>query len=81
MLEIYAKHGTSQKAAVWCLPNQRARILQRLREEYGGQWVWVDEVLTSGEILKFDDGDIYIGFIPDSSDRYSSAIKRLKLNG
>jgi len=80
MLEIYAKFNTDEKVAVWCLPSQRGQIIKRLNEEFGGEWIWVDEVRTSGEILKFNDSQIYKGFGADDNKRYSSAIKRFRLN-
>lgn len=55
-------------------------IIKRLNEEFGGEWLWVDEVRTSGEILKFNDSQIYKGFEADDNKRYSSAIKRFRLN-
>ena len=80
MLEIYAKYNTDEKVAVCCLPSQRGQIIKRLNEEFGGEWLWVDEVRTSGEILKFNDNQVYKWFVADDSKRYSSAIKRFRLN-
>ena len=80
MLEIFAKFNTDEKCAVWCLPSQRGQILKRLNEEFGGDWVRVDEVLTGGEILKFNDGLVYKGFEANNKKRYSSSIVRFRLN-
>lgn len=80
MLEIFAKFNTDEKCAVWCLPFQRGQIIKRLNEEFGGDWLWVDEVLTGGEILKFNDGLVYKGFEADDKKRYSPSIVRFRLN-
>ena len=79
MLKIFAKYGTDEKVAMFCHPRQEIRPIQiSLETLFGGDWLLVDEVKTSCEILKFNDGQIYKGF--DSSKsfdfRYSKAIKK-----
>ena len=83
MLKIFAKYGTDEKVAVYCRKDQILAILDRLAQEYGGDWLLVDECMTGGEILKFNDGQIYRGFEPQQPDdfRYSKAIKKFKLYG
>ena len=80
MLEIFAKFKTDEKVAVWCVSSQRGKIIERLNKEFGGEWVCVDEVLTGGEILKFNDGLVYNGFEADDRKRYSPCIVRFRLN-
>lgn len=83
MLKIFAKYGTDEKIAVFCHKGQIAQLRERFENEYGGIWVLVDECMTGGEILKFNDSQIYKGFEPGKPDnfRYSSAIKRFRFNG
>jgi hypothetical protein len=78
MLIIFAKYKTDEKAAIWCLPYQKQDILIALEKQYGGRWLPVDEMMTGGEILKFNDGQIYKGFNPNIK-RYSKAIDTLKI--
>lgn len=81
MLKIFAKHNTDEKAAVFCNQNQIRAVIENLDFEYGGNWLLVDECYTSGEILMFNDGQVYRGFESNQPDkfRYSSAIKRFRL--
>ena len=83
MLKIFAKYGTDEKVAVYCRKEQMVTIIRRLIQEYGGDWLLVDECMTGGEILKFNDGQIYCGFEPQQPEdfRYSKAIKKFKLYG
>lgn len=76
MLKIFANYGTSDKVAVYCHPGQIRDIMKKLNEKFGGNWILVDEVKISGEILKFNDNQVYRGFEPSESDdfRYSKAI-------
>jgi hypothetical protein len=80
MLEIFAKFNTDEKVAVQCVPSQRDQMIKRLKEEFGGEWICVDEVFTGGEILKFNDGLIYKGSETNEKKRYSSAIVKFLLN-
>jgi|GEM_PF-3772835 len=83
MLKIFAKYKTDEKAAIYCDPLTPVKlIMERLKEEFGGDWVMVDEVMTSFEILKFNDGQDYLGFEPSKPNtfRYSSAITHFKLH-
>ncbi len=80
MLKIFAKYGTDEKIAVFCHKGQIAQLRERFENEYGGIWMLVDECMTGGEILKFNDSQIYKGFEADDNKRYSSAIKRFSLN-
>ena len=83
MLKIFAKYGTDEKVAVYCRSGQIQDIMKKLNEIFGGKWILVDECMTGGEILKFNDGQIYRGFEPQQPDdfRYSKAIKKFKLYG
>lgn len=80
MLKVFAKHNTDEKIAVFCHPNQTRDLQIQFSKEFGGDWLLVDEVMTSGEILKFNDGQKYLGF--DCSKpidfRYSAAIVQFK---
>ncbi|MCT3673593.1 hypothetical protein HZQ94_10385 [Elizabethkingia anophelis] len=80
MLKIFAKYNTDEKIAVFCLPDQVRTFQIKFGKEFGGDWLLVDEVMTNGEILKFNDNQIYKGFDPSQAIdyRYSNAIKRLK---
>jgi hypothetical protein len=82
MLKIFAKYGTDEKIAVFCQRNQVSRLQERFEVEFGGKWLLVDECLTGGEILKFQDGQTYKGFEPNQTDsfRYSKAITRFRFN-
>ena len=50
MLEIFAKFNTDEN--VLCGENllKEVKLLKRLNEEFGGDWICVDEVLTGGDI-------------------------------
>lgn len=82
MLKIFAKYGTNQKAAMLVDPRAKIQpILKTLSTIYGGEWLMVDECMTSGEILIFEDDMKYLGFDPSKAInyRYSSAIKRFAI--
>lgn len=82
MLKIFAKLGTQEKAAMFVHPRAETRpILRSLSTIYGGEWLLVDECMTSGEILLFKDDMVYRGFEADKpiDHRYSSAIKRFAI--
>lgn len=82
MLKIFAKYGTDEKVAMFCHPRQEIRPIQKsLQILYGGEWLLVDDVKTSYEILKFNDGQIYRGFDPSKplDFRYSKAIKKFSI--
>lgn len=82
MLKIFAKYGTDEKIAVYCRPEQ-TRVLQiEFGKQFGGEWVLVDECMTTGEILKFHDGKVYRGFESGQANgyRYSDAIRRFKIS-
>lgn len=79
MLKIFAKLGTDQKAAIYCHPGQTQAIKLKLNSYYGGEWMAVDECMISGEILMFNDGQMYEGF-DHRVERYSKAIKPFNLN-
>jgi len=83
MLKIFAKHGTDEKIAVYCHKGQVVNLQKSFENQFGGNWLLVDECYTSGEILKFNDGQIYKGFEPNQPDefRYSKAIVPFKFNG
>lgn len=79
MLKIFAKHGTDEKIAVYCHRGQFAMLQNEFDRQFGGKWLLVDECLTGGEILKFNDGQVYQGFEPNQPDdfRYSKAIVKI----
>ena len=81
MLKIFAKYNTDEKAAIFCSRDQVKSILESLNNQYGGSWLLVDECFTGGEILKFNDGQVYLGFEADKPDsyRYSNAIKKFRV--
>lgn len=78
MLRVFAKHGTSEKCLVVC-PRENVRNVQHLlSQNYGGEWLLVDEIDPRKEVLKFDDGLKYLGFY-GKPERYSSAIEELTI--
>ena len=83
MLKIFAKYKTDEKVAVYCHQGQISTIQNELNSQFGGNWLLVDECMTGGEILKFNDGQIYNGFKPNKPEnyRYSKAIVRFRING
>lgn len=80
MLRIFAKVGTSEKIACLCKTDQVQALLLEFNIQYGGDWVPVDDVRTSYEILKFDDGLVYRGF-HGFDKRYSAAITKFTFRG
>lgn len=81
MLKIFAKYQTDEKAAIFCSRDQVRQIIESLNKQYGGSWLLVDECFTGGEILKFNDGQVYQGFEANQPNefRYSKAITKFKL--
>jgi len=77
MLKIFANKGTDEKIAVYCHYGQIQDLMRAFNSEFGGNWVLVDEVATSTEILKFNDGLLYEGY-SQNIDRYSNFIKKFK---
>jgi hypothetical protein len=76
MVKIFAKHGTTEKALVVCSSHQVGVIITALGAKYGGDWIWVDKINPTGEILHFDDGLRYFGF-HGRDERYCKAIEQL----
>ena len=76
MVKIFAKHGTDEKVLVLCKREEVGTILKFLDANYGKNWLWVD-IVNQGEILKFNDGLIYLGF-HGKEERYCKGIKKLK---
>lgn len=50
--------------------------MKKLNQDFGGNWVFVETINPSVEVIKFDDGLIYRGF-DGVRERYSDAIKTL----
>lgn len=73
-MKIFAKHGTSEKVLIFCKTGNVKNIQVMLSEKYGGNWVWVDQLLIGMEFLRFDDGMKYQGF-HENIDRYANGIE------
>jgi hypothetical protein len=72
MLKIFANHHTSKKVLVCCKKEDVKTIQSTLNNRLGGNWVWVDE-MNPGEVLQFDDGEVYHGY--DGRDgRFTKAV-------
>jgi hypothetical protein len=75
MVKIFAKKGTDEKAAM-LVPDDSIQVAMRLlNEKFGPDWVYVD-ALRINEMIMFNDGLIYRGFV-SHEQRYSNAIKKL----
>jgi hypothetical protein len=59
MIRIFADKGTDRKVAMW-VPKPSKQTLHTLRMQFGGTWVWVDD-LQPGEALEVKDGLQYHG--------------------
>ena len=76
MIKIFARLNTDQKAALNCTASQNSQVSDALSKEHGGIWACVDG-LRKCEILKFDDGLEYNGFVKDA--RFCSKIETLNI--
>lgn len=76
MVKIFAKQGSDEKALVVCQIDQVVSVMKALTEKYDGNWLFVDKV-NPGELLHFNDGQIYRGFNP-SIERYSPLIETVR---
>ena len=76
MNKIFAKLGTDEKIVALCVRDQVPQLINLFNEKFGGQWLLVDQLDATCEILKFNDGQIYKGFDAQASEgfRYSKAI-------
>ena len=62
MILIFAKHGTDEKVLITCTREETRKTQLMLEKEHGGQWLWVDQLHSGEEYLKFNDGLEYRGF-------------------
>ncbi len=65
-LVILAKYGTNERMIVFVNPHQ-FNVQKMVIEKYGGDWVIVNE-LCSGDILKFEATEPYLGFDSQRQD-------------
>lgn len=66
MINIYAKHGTNERKAVFINPEEN-NIQQLLNQKYGGEWILVNKFCLGDEI-HFETSEIYKGFDPSKED-------------
>lgn len=76
MVKIFAKHGTDEKVLVVCKQEEVGSVLTFLNKNYGENWLWVDR-LNPSEVLKFNDGLLYLGF-HGKEKRYCKGIEKLR---
>lgn len=83
MFLIFAKYGTDEKVAIHCTGWRKDLIKEKLNEQFGGEWMYVDDCMRDREIIKFNDGQIYKGFEPAQPNnfRYSKAIVPFRIGG
>jgi hypothetical protein len=61
-ITIFAKHKTDEKFAIICSREQIPLIQNKLNEQFGESWLYVEEINPFVEGFKFNDGLIYLGF-------------------
>jgi hypothetical protein len=70
MLIIMARVDTTERVVVKIQSGKEIQPLQvKLREQLGGNWVWVQE-LGQSQVIHFDCGEEYGGFDNRKDDNY-----------
>ncbi len=78
VIKIFARYHTSDKVLIACKREQVKDVQIMLAGEFGGNWLWVDQLDTAREFLTFDDGKTYRGF-DEKIDRYVNGIETNRL--